>query len=677
VHLWFHTCRAAELPADVSTQPVKSSTWNGYSRMDFDVDGRACILVEPKVPAVGKPWIWRTEFFGVEPQADIALLAAGFHVAYMNVQNMYAAPVALDHMDAFYDYLTRERKLSTKPALEGFSRGGLFAFNWSARHPDRLSCIYADAPVCDLKSWPGGHRADKTAADWHRMLNAYGFTSDQQALDYKQNPIDNLEPVADARIPILCVCGEADDVVPINQNTRVVEQRYTQLGGPVTVIAKPFCNHHPHSLQNPTPIVNFVLSHSLGVGNLPIKTPNTPYGYDYFILRATLNNSRLKFERAKTGRVVFLGGSITNMKGWRDLVCEDLQRRFPQTKFDFINAGIPSTGSTPGAFRFSRDVLSHGAIDLLFEDAAVNDEVNGQSDPEQIRGMEGIIRQALLANRFTDIVMLHFADPPKLELIRRGETPAVIANHEKVAVHYQVSAINLAQEVAERINAGEFTWEKDFKDLHPAPFGQQLYANAIARLFDAAWAIPLDPAAAAQPHPLPVDLIDPGSYFQGRLISPDAATVNNDWQLVKVWKPSDGASTRPGFVNVPALVSEKPGATLHLRFTGTAAGVFVAAGPDAGMIEYAIDGGNVEVHDLYTKWSAKLHLPWARVLAANLPPGQHDLMLRVASGHNDKSKGTAVRIIHFLVNGTVEAEAAGAAEGAATTAATATTKPVK
>jgi hypothetical protein len=423
--------------------------------------------------------------------------------------------------------------------------------------------------------------------------------------------------------------------------------------------------------------VNFVLTHTLGVGDLPIKTPNTPYGYDYFVLRGTLNNSRLKFEREKTGRVVFLGGSITNMKGWRDLVCEDLQRRFPQTKFDFINAGIPSTGSTPGAFRFSRDVLSHGPVDLLFEDAAVNDEVNGQSDPEQIRGMEGIIRQARLANRLTDIVMLHFVDPPKLEVIRRGETPAVIANHEKVAVHYQVSTINLAQEVAERINAGEFTWEKDFKDLHPAPFGQQLYARSIGRLFGAAWAKPLDPAAAPQPSPLPVDLVDPGSYFQGQLISPDAAMADNDWQLVKVWKPSDGASTRLGFVNVPALVGEKSGATLHLRFTGTAAGVFVASGPDAGMIEYSIDGANVEVRDLYTKWSAKLHLPWAQVLAANLPPGEHDLMLRIASGHNDKSKGTAVRIIHFLVNGTLQAEAAGGKRAAAATATTSETGQVK
>jgi len=630
---------------------IGASSWNGYDRDDGTVDGRDCIVVRPHAAAEGSPWIWRTEFFGNEPQADVELLARGFHVAYMNVQNMYGAPVALDHMDRFYDHLTRELGLSTKTVLEGFSRGGLFAFNWATRHPDRVAAVYVDAPVCDIKSWPGAQRTGKYAADWRRMLDAYGFKSDQEALDYKLNPVDSLKALADARIPILAICGELDDLVPVAQNTGLVEQHYTALGGPITVITKPFGNHHPHSLRNPTPIVNFVLAHTNGPAELIVKTPNTPYGYDYFVLRGSLDNSRLKFERDHTGRVVFLGGSITNMKGWRDFVCQDLQRRFPATKFDFINAGIPSTGSTPGAFRFSRDVLAHGPVDLLFEDAAVNDEVNGQNEVEQVRGMEGIVRQARLANPLTDVVMLHFVDPPKMAVIREGGTPPVIAAHEKVAVYYGVLSIDLAQEVTERIKAGEFTWEKDFKDLHPAPFGHQLYANSIGRMFDSAWATPLSTDAKAQPHDFPVKPMDAGSYFAGRLVSPAVAGHDDGWKLVDDWKPADGAGTRPGFVNVPALVAERPGAALHLKFNGTAAGVFVAAGPDAGTIEYSIDGGPTKTCDLYTKWSAKLHLPWAQVLAAGLPSGPHDLQLRVAGSQNEKSKGTAVRIIHFLVNG--------------------------
>lgn len=378
--------------------------------------------------------------------------------------------------------------------------------------------------------------------------------------------------------------------------------------------------------------------------------PGTPYGYDYFVLRGGLRNCRVKFAQEKKGRVAFLGGSITAMSGWRELVCQDLQRRFPDTQFDFINAGIPSMGSTPGAFRFRRDVLKNGPVDLLIEEAAVNDETNGRTDQEQIRGMEGIVRQARLANPTTDIVLLYFVDPDKMAVIRQGKRPAVITNHERVAEYYGVPSIDLAQEVTERIQAGEFTWEKDFRNLHPAPFGHRLYAASIGRLFDAAWKEPLAAGAKVQPYPLPEQPLDAASYFHGRLVDIGAATVEKGWKLDPKWHPADGAGTRAGFVDVPALVAEQPGAVLKLKFEGTAVGIFVAAGPDAGTVEYRIDGGEWATRGLYTPWSGGLHLPWAHVLAAGLTPGAHTLELRTTPAVDARSKGCAVRIMHFLAN---------------------------
>ena len=147
---------AALLVAVVASGIAAAGDWNGYEQRDFAVDGHKCLLVLPKTPAAGKPWIWRTEFFGHEPQGDIALLGKGFHVAYMDMQNLYGAPVALDAMDKFHAQLTKEFGLAQKTVLEGFSRGGLYAFNWAARHPEWVASIYVDAPVCDFKSWPGG-----------------------------------------------------------------------------------------------------------------------------------------------------------------------------------------------------------------------------------------------------------------------------------------------------------------------------------------------------------------------------------------------------------------------------------------------------------------------------------------------------------------------------------------
>ncbi|MBU6303694.1 MAG: alpha/beta hydrolase [Verrucomicrobia bacterium] len=256
------------LLAPLALQPTPAraaervSTWQGHERIDFKVDDRDCLLILPSHPAPGRPWIWRTEFFGHEPQADLSLLAHGFHVAYLNVQNLYGAPVALESMDAFYDHLVQFRRLAPKTVLEGFSRGGLFALNWAARHPERVASIYLDAPVCDFKSWPGGKGKGKgSPADWERCKAAYDLT-EAQALAYTLNPVDHLGPLAKAQIPILTVCGEADTVVPYPENSGLLASRYEKLGGPVKVILKPGVDHHPHSLQDPAPIVSFVLAHA-------------------------------------------------------------------------------------------------------------------------------------------------------------------------------------------------------------------------------------------------------------------------------------------------------------------------------------------------------------------------------------------------------------------------------
>lgn len=248
--------------APTPEKDLRHSVWEGYDRLDFQVAGRASLLIVPKASAPGSPWIWRTEFFGHEPQGDLSLLGKGFHVAYTDVQNLYGAPKALDHMDLFYSHVTNRFGLGARPVLEGLSRGGLFAFNWAARHPTRVTCLYVDAPVCDFKSWPAGWgKGPGSPSDWARCKEVYGLT-DEQARAYAYNPVDNLAPLAAHHVPILSICGDADEVVPFDENTQVVQKRYSELDGPITVIVKPGVKHHPHSLKDPAPIVEFILKAS-------------------------------------------------------------------------------------------------------------------------------------------------------------------------------------------------------------------------------------------------------------------------------------------------------------------------------------------------------------------------------------------------------------------------------
>ncbi|MDB4143780.1 prolyl oligopeptidase family serine peptidase [Akkermansiaceae bacterium] len=233
-----------------SSWPGKKSTFHGFDLYDFKVEDLSCKMVVPEKIAEGKPWILRARFFGHEPQTDIALLKKGFHVAYCNVSGLYGAPAAVARWDRFYEHLTK-MGFAKKVTLEGMSRGGLIIYNWSAKNPEKVACIYADAPVCDFKSWPKVNPA---------ILKAYGFT-EAEARAYKGNPVDNLAPLAKHKIPVIHVVGEADKVVPVAENSDVIEERYKKLGGEIKVIRKPGVGHHPHSLKDPKPIVDFILSH--------------------------------------------------------------------------------------------------------------------------------------------------------------------------------------------------------------------------------------------------------------------------------------------------------------------------------------------------------------------------------------------------------------------------------
>ena len=158
-----------------------------------------------------------------------------------------------------------------------------------------------------------------------------------------------------------------------------------------------------------------------------------------------LDNALYHIKTGKKATVTFLGGSITNMKGWRNEVCDYLAAAYPATSFNFINAGIPSLGSLPHAFRFEQDVLGKGKTDLLFVEAAVNDRVNGTNETTQRRAMEGIIRHALKANPQVNIVLMAFVDEDKMADYHAGKIPVEVQVHEDLAKQYHLPFINLAK----------------------------------------------------------------------------------------------------------------------------------------------------------------------------------------------------------------------------------------
>lgn len=402
---------------------------------------------------------------------------------------------------------------------------------------------------------------------------------------------------------------------------------------------------------------NFLLILISGLGVVPggALAADAPALDRNLALRGGLTNSRIQFEGEKRGHVAFLGGSITEMNGYRPLVCDALRKRFPQTEFTWTDAGVASTCSTTGAFRVQRDVLDRGPVDLFLVEFAVNDDQDaGHARRESLRGMEGIVRQTLRHNPHADIVFVYFVNPEMLATLQAGQTPTPIAAHETVAEHYALPSVHLAREVAEQITAGDLTWDK-YGGVHPGPHGNALAAAMVDRLFDLAWKSPSVADARKTPHRLPDAPLDEGSYMRGRFLDPKTAQAGEGWKLhVPPWKELPGQS-RARFLDTPLLCAtapagDNPQAATALEFDGRAVGAYVLAGPDAGVIEASVDGGPPRCIDLYHQHSRGLHYPRTVMFFTDLPPGRHTLTLRVAADRNAQSRGHAVRILQFTAN---------------------------
>ena len=251
------------LPVSLFSQQVSSQTpsypgvksqWEGCDRYDFQVEGRDAIVVVPAQAAPGRPWICRPAFFDAFASVDKALLKEGWHVAYYDVTHLYGSPRAVRLFKAFYDYVVPAFGLAPKMTVEGFSRGGYFAFNWAAAHPETVACMYVDAPVCDINTWP----RETQPSLWPDFLAEWGVRDAEVDADFRGNALQLLPAIAAAHIPIISVCGDADGTVVFDRNMLPVQEAYLALRGIVEVIVKPGCDHHPHSLTDPSPVVDFI-----------------------------------------------------------------------------------------------------------------------------------------------------------------------------------------------------------------------------------------------------------------------------------------------------------------------------------------------------------------------------------------------------------------------------------
>jgi alpha-beta hydrolase superfamily lysophospholipase len=162
-------------------------------------------------------------------------LAAGLAIAGVDVGESFGSPRGREGFSALYEELVGRRGFAPKPCLLARSRGGLMLYNWAVEHPESVAAVAGIYPVCNLTSYPGLAKA----------APAYGCDEAQLAARLAQhNPVHRLEPLARARVPILHLHGDCDEIVPLAPNTAMLAERYRMLGGTIDVMVFPGQGHN-------------------------------------------------------------------------------------------------------------------------------------------------------------------------------------------------------------------------------------------------------------------------------------------------------------------------------------------------------------------------------------------------------------------------------------------------
>lgn len=238
---------------------MTQSTWNGYRRLDFTFEGRNAILVFPQEENENKNWLLKTEYFDAFPGFELEMVKRGWHLAYVANVTRWCLDEDLDVKARFAKHLQDTYGLYAKCVPVGMSCGGMIATKLAAKYPSLVSALYLDAPVMNLLSCPAGLGA---AGDGMlpEFIAATGMTMDK-LISYREHPIDKMHLLLENRIPIILVYGDADDVVPYAENGALLENYYRIGGGEIVAIGKAGCAHHPHGLEDVTPIIEFVEAH--------------------------------------------------------------------------------------------------------------------------------------------------------------------------------------------------------------------------------------------------------------------------------------------------------------------------------------------------------------------------------------------------------------------------------
>lgn len=326
--------------------------------------------------------------------------------------------------------------------------------------------------------------------------------------------------------------------------------------------------------------------------------------------RMGVGNFIAKLEAGKPVTVAYLGGSITEMSGWRNMTTDWLRKTYPAAEVEEVHAAIGGTGSGLGVFRLGHDALLKNP-DLLFVEFATND--SSESAESIWRNFDGIVQQTWRNNPKTDIVFVYTITTRMMNEYGSGKMNHAASAMERLADYYGIPSVCFGPRVAEEVKAGRLimslgevptavpkeTPDRDrlineelkkkgqtlfAKDgVHPALPGHEFYLKSIIAAFEAMRALP--PADHA---PFVGKPFFDGTHAEAKMVPIDEAMlVGEGWTKLAADEREQKSFERRGGQFWRA---DRPGAKLAFRFRGTKCGVYDLLAPKGANVRITVDG---------------------------------------------------------------------------------------
>ena len=235
-----------------------------------------------------------------------------------------------------------------------------------------------------------------------------------------------------------------------------------------------------------------------------------------------------KAAEGKEITVGYIGGSITEgisagpEQCWAKLSYNALCELYPDTKINYVNAGLSGTNSTLGIVRAERDLYSEYTPDIVFVEFAVN---NGGEQMDK-DSYESLVRKLLEKDNAPAVVLL-------FTVLKNGYSAQPWMT--MVGEYYDLPMISVGNAVNPMFKSGLMEWETYSDDeSHPNFWGHELVKDFIMNYIGQVKEIADEDAAPDAAASLPEDALFSYAYKDMQLLERDQmnAAAEGDFKEV-------------------------------------------------------------------------------------------------------------------------------------------------